>query len=154
MKLSPQLQADLDNRKLKLIQACDIDGFVDTADVVTVPSWPKFMMNDTVANTHWYPLHEKFPEFQFALIQTDTKKWIAVGNSIPVNFDGPLEALPDTGWDWAILNGMAAEKPANLLCALAIQILPDYRSGGLSSVMIKVMQEIGLNHGLSKLIAL
>jgi hypothetical protein len=48
---------------------------------------------------------------------------------------------------------MQAERPANLLCALAIQILPDYRGGGLSSVMIRVMQEIGLAHGLDKLVA-
>ena len=153
MKLSPQLQADLDHRKLKLMQACDMDGFVDAADMVTVTSWPEFMMNDTVANAHWYAMHDKHPKFQFALLETETEKWIAVGNSIPVNFDGPLETLPDTGWDWAILNGMKADKPANLLSALAIQILPDHRGGGLSTTMIKVMQEIGLSHGLSKLIA-
>ncbi len=153
MKLSPQLQAELDQRKLKLIQACEMEGFVDAADVVTVPSWPEFMLNDTVANSNWYPMHTKFPEFQFALVQTDTEKWIAVGNSIPVHFEGPLEELPDAGWDWAVLNGMAAERPANLLSALAIQILPDYRGGGLSTIMIQVMQEIGLSYGLSKLIA-
>ncbi len=153
MKLSPQLQADLDSRKLKLIQACDMDGFVEAADVVTVPSWPEFMLHDTVANTNWYPMIAKYPEFQFALIETATEKWIAVGNSILVYFEGPLEDLPDTGWDWAILNGMVAEKSANLLSALGIQILPAYRGGGLSTVMIKVMQEIGLSHGLGKLIA-
>ena len=153
MKLSPQLQADLDHRKLKLIQACDLDGFLDASDVVTVPCWPEFMMNDTVANSNWRPMHDKYPEFQFALIEQDTDNWIAVGNSIPLHFEGPLEDLPDAGWDWAVLTGMQAEQPANLICALAIQILPEYRGGGLSAFMIKVMQEIGLSHGLGKLIA-
>ncbi|NQT64281.1 MAG: GNAT family N-acetyltransferase [Candidatus Marinimicrobia bacterium] len=153
MKLSPQLQTELDSRNLKLIQAGDMDGFLEAADMVSVPSWPEFMMNDTVANTNWRPMHDKYPEFQFSLIEKDTEQWIAVGNSIPVHFDGPLETLPDKGWDWAVLNGMEAEQPANLICALAIQILPTYRGGRLSAVMIKVMQEIGLGHGLDKLVA-
>ncbi|MBT3254745.1 MAG: GNAT family N-acetyltransferase [Candidatus Marinimicrobia bacterium] len=152
MKLSPQLQTEMDSRNLKFIQACDMDGFVDAADVVTVPSWPEFMHHDPVAN-NWYSMHEKYPEFQFALIETETEKWIAVGNSIPLHFDGALEDLPDAGWDWAMLTGINADKPANLFSALAIQILPDYRGGGLSTIMIKVMQEIGLSHGLTKLIA-
>jgi len=153
MKLSAPLQAELDKRKLKFIQATDMDNFVDAADVVSVPSWPEFMMNDTVANANWYPMHAKYPEFQFALIEKDSEKWIAVGNSIPVHFEDALETLPDAGWDWAVLSGMAAEKPANILCALAIQILPDYRGGGLSSVLIRVMREIGQFNGLDKLIA-
>ena len=153
MKLSPHLQAELDERNLKMIQATEVTDFIEAANVISVPSWPEFMMNDTVANSNWRPLHDKYPEFQFALIEKDTGKWIAVGNSIPVHFEEVLEDLPDGGWDWALLSGVQAAKQANILCALAIQILPDYRGGRLSSVLIRVMREIGLSHGLDKLIA-
>ncbi len=153
MKLSQVLQAELDKRNLLLVKASETEHFVDKADDVSNPSWPEFMMHDTVANSNWYPMHEKFPEFQFALVQKETGKWIAVGNSIPVHFEGSLEDLPDTGWDWAVRTGIAREKPATLLCALAIQILPDFRGGGLSTVMIQLMREIGKANGLDKLVA-
>ncbi len=153
MILSTHLQTELDRRKLKLVQATEMSDFLEAADVVSIPSWPEFMMNDTVANSNWRPMHDKFQEFQFALLERDTEKWIAVGNSIPLHYDGALEDLPDAGWDWAILTGMAAKQPPNILCALAIQILPAYRGGGLSSVMIKVMHEIGQYHGLNQLLA-
>lgn len=153
MKLSSALQADLDKRNLRLIQGNDITGFLDAADEVSVPSWPEFMMNDDVANSNWQPLHNKFPVYQFALIDKGSEKWIAVGNSIPVHFSGALDNLPDKGWDWALSSGIKAQKKANMLCALAIQIVPAYRGGGLSQTMIRVMREIGKNQGLEKLIA-
>jgi len=153
MILTNALQKELNNRNLSFIQATDVEGFIDAADEVSIPSWPEFMMQDTVANTHWYPMNKQFPEFQFALLETGSQKWIAVGNSIPVSFDGALEDLPDRGWDWALESGVKAENPANLLCALAIQILPEYRGSRLSSLMIRIMREIGLSQGLDKLIA-
>jgi len=153
MQLSKTLLPELKQRKLKLIQGHETEGFLEAANAISVPSWPEFMMNDPVANAHWRPMHEIYPEFQFALVDTDTGKWISVGNSIPLHFDGPLETLPDEGWDWAVLTGMGAARPGSLLCALAIQILPEYRGAGLSSLMIKVMREIGRSHGLDQLVA-
>lgn len=153
MILTNALQKELNNRNLKFLQATEVERFIDAADEVSVPSWPEFMMQDSVANTNWYPLNTQFPDFQFALLEGDSQKWIAVGNSIPVNFDRALEDLPDRGWDWALESGVKAEKPANLLCALAIQILPEYRGNGLSTLMIRIMREIGQHHGLNRLIA-
>lgn len=153
MIFSDTLKKELDDRNLTFIQASEVDGFLDAADVVSLPSWPEFMMHDTIANTNWYPLHEKHPRFQFALAEGVSGKWIAVGNSVPVHFDEPLENLPDKGWDWALKTGVDSQQKGNILCALAIQILPEYRGGGLSTLMIKVMREIGTHQGLDKLIA-
>ncbi len=151
--LTFDLQTELDKRNLKLVHATDMDDFLDLSDIVSVPSWPEFMLNDAVANKNWRPMHNKYPEFQFALLEKETDKWITVGNSIPVYFDGALESLPDAGWDWAVLNGMNNDNKPNLLSALAIQILPECRGKGLSTIMIRVMKEIGQNFGLDQLIA-
>jgi len=151
--LSTDLHAELTNRNLELIIGSEIENFLDKADVVSLPSWPEFMMHDVVANHNWRALNSKFSDFQFALMEKDSGKWITVGNSIPLYFDEPLETLPDAGWDWAVLSGMESDVPPNLLCALAIQILPEYRSRGLSSIMIRIMREIGQQFGLYQLIA-
>ena len=151
--LTPELLAQLERLKLELVLASDQAGFLEKADVVSIPSWPEFMMNDAVANRYWRALNERHAAFQFALVERESGNWIAVGNSIPVHFSGPLENLPDKGWDWALLTGMESSETPNLLCALAIQILPDHRGGGLSTLMIKIMKAIGHAAGLDQLIA-
>lgn len=151
--LSPALLADLETRNLMLVRGTDLENFLDLSDGVSVSSWPEFMMHDEVANKNWRAMHKKFPGFQFALVEKESETWIAVGNSIPVHFTGELESLPDTGWDWAVLSGMESTNDPNLSCALAIQILPEYRGSGLSSIMIQIMKALGQNFGLRQLIA-
>ncbi len=151
--LSTALITELEKRKLEMILGTEIIDFLDRADTVSLPSWPAFMLNDVVANRYRYSLNDKHADFQFALIDKESQKWIAVGNSIPLHWDRALEELPDEGWDWALTTGMESEKPANLLCALAIQILPEFRGRALSTLMVMIMKEIGYHFGFNQLIA-
>lgn len=151
--LTAALEEEIKKRSLEFIQATETDSFVDQADTVSLPSWPEFMLHDMVANRYWYDLNSKHADFQYALIDKLSKQWIAIGNSIPVHWSGPLEELPDLGWDWALASGMERDKPPNLLCALAIQILHEHRGRGLSTLMIQIMKEIGHHFGFNQLIA-
>lgn len=148
-----ELRTELNRRSLDLIRGTETNGFLDQADRVTLTSWPEFMLHDSVANHHWSALISERADFQFALVDKVTEQWIAVGNSIPVHWKEPLESLPDLGWDWALASGMESNKSPNLLCALAIQILPEHRGVGLSSLMIQIMKEIGHSFGFNQLIA-
>ena len=151
--LSVELQKQLKDRNLKLIRGVETDSFLDKSDSVTLPSWPEFMLHDMVANRYWSALISKHADFQFALVDSASKQWIAVGNSIPVYWAEPLDELPDQGWDWALKSGMESDDSPNLLCALAIQILPEMRGQGLSALMVKMMKEIGHHFGFDQLIA-
>lgn len=153
ISLAPAIQAELNSREFEVVRGCDVPEFLEKSDVVSLPSWPEFMMNDAIANRLWVELNLKHKHFQFALLEQGTQKWIAVGNSIPIHFSEPIETLPDAGWDWALQSGMDAKQTPNLLCALAIQILPEYRGAGLSTLMIQVMREIGRSEGFEKLVA-
>jgi len=152
-QLSDALQSDLKTRNLQLIRAVETDSFLDNANDVTLPSWPAFILNDGIANKYWSALNKEHRDFQFALIDEKSQKWMAVGNSIPVHFQGALETLPDTGWDWALKTGMESDKTPTLLCALSIQVLPEYRGRQLSTPMIQIMHEIGRHFGFAQLIA-
>jgi len=151
--LSPSIQETLKQLELSLVLASETKNFVDQADEVSLPSWPEFMMHDEVANKLWFRMNRVHADFQFALVEKKSDRWVAVGNSIPVYWDQALTDLPDTGWDWALSTGMGSNKSSNLLCALAIQILPDYRGRALSSLMVNIMKQLGVNAGLHKLIA-
>ncbi|MCF7807035.1 MAG: hypothetical protein K9M49_02250 [Candidatus Marinimicrobia bacterium] len=152
LELGSALETELKTLNCHVITAEDTDNFVDKADTVSIPSWPEFMMHDTVANKYWSRMHQKHPQFQFALVENDSGRWRAVGNSIPVSWQGSLDELPDEGWDWAMTSGMM-DSNWNMLSAIAIQIHPDFRGKRLSSLMIRIMKAIGKEAGFSDLIA-
>ncbi|MCF7823927.1 MAG: GNAT family N-acetyltransferase [Candidatus Marinimicrobia bacterium] len=147
------IQSDLEKFNVTVIRGNERADFLTKADGVSIPSWPEFMMHDQVANKYWNHLNEKFASFQFALSDGKSGKWIAVGNSIPVAWTAAIDDLPDEGWDWALRSGMEDDLSANMLCALAIQILPEFRGSGLSSLMVRIMKHIGSENGYDRLIA-
>lgn len=117
-------------------------------------AWPAFMLEDPVANEHFSKLYTFFPDYQFALLDGDTL--IAAGNSIPLAWDGAPRELPPTGWDWALLQGMADRTGGRtpiIQSALSITIHPAYQNKGLSHEMVRLMRQIAREHGLRALIA-
>lgn len=149
---SPLLLEEITAKGFKLVRATEVPDFGEQAEKVTQPSWPEFMLWDDVANKHWGKLYDTLTAFQFALELPDGS-WVAVGNSIPVYWGVDLETLPDRGWDWALESGVSRKHAANYLCALAIQILPDFRGRGLSSLMVRIMAELGRANQLKALLA-
>ena len=135
---------------------------VDTPDFevrisgVARASWPEFMLNDPIADLCWEYLYSSFPEYQFALQDTQTGKVAAVGNSVALNWNEDVSDLPDGGWDWAFQQSVSDYQNglrANTQCAIQIMIHPDYRGQGLSSMLVQKMRNIGQEKGFQRLIA-
>jgi hypothetical protein len=167
----------------KIITYKDCPDLPDISDEVVISSWPEFMRKDPIANKYWPGLYQTFPEFQFALLaplevssesikcystsnktssrlltglETGTNNAIAVGNSIPLTWDGNPEDLPDDGWDWALAQGFrdySAGRTPNIQCALSITIPQKYRGKGISAYALKAMKSIGERHGFDVMIA-
>ncbi len=139
-----------------VITANERAGFLALADKLVLSCWPEFMLHDPLANEHWRELYEKFPAYQFGLTEDGGDDLIAVGNSIPLAWEGNPAELPDEGWDWAVKRGFAdfaAGRTPTVLCALAIMVAPPSRGQGISTRMVQTMKSIGKAHGLSSLIA-
>lgn len=144
------------NPPYRVITAVDTVDLLPRANRLVLICWPEFMRHDPWAGKHWTALYEKFPAFQFGLAITDENELIAVGNSIPLAWDGHPEELPDEGWDWALQRGVAdclAGKMPRVLCALQIMVVPSHRGQGLSTRMVQTMKSIGAAHGLRALVA-
>jgi hypothetical protein len=125
----------------------DVDNVMDTGG-------PPFMQNDLYSNQYWSKLKTRFPDFQFVLLEDDRP--IAIGNSIPVRWDGSDASLPDGGWDAMLVSGMMdyedGIKP-DTLCALGITITPTHLGKGISRGLLLTMREIAAKHQLKALIA-
>jgi hypothetical protein len=84
----------------------------------TNDTFPAYNNHGDVLNAYWGGLTEKFPEFQFHLI--DDGQILARARCLPIRWDGTLDDLPD-GIDDAIVRGID-EGGGNTLCAMVIQI--------------------------------
>jgi GNAT superfamily N-acetyltransferase len=146
----------MDTSRFQLIKPHDLPDYRDRAGDLSEISWPEFMLHDPIANKNWHELFDRFSEYQFALMDRETNRMAAMGNSLPFHWDQELSELPEKGWDWVFLkavedhtNGVAP----NIQSAIQIAIHPDYRSQGLSTEMIKAMRAIGRSKGYKYLVA-
>jgi hypothetical protein len=118
--------------------------------------WPEFMLHDPIADHHWGDLFERFEEYQFGLLDTETGKAAAMGNSLPLHWDGKVTDLPERGWDWAMEQAIADHEQGlepHTQCAIQIAIHPNCRSLGLSARMVQAMRTIGVAKGFKRMIA-
>ncbi len=137
----------------KFVTTNERRDLIKAGDNIVEAIYPEFMLHDAVANKWFFQLYEKFPEFQYWLL--DGEEIVGIGNSIPICWNDELGNLPDEGWDWAIEKGFKDKekniKP-NLLCALSITINPKYQGKGISTKMIRSMVQIGKKSKLESLI--
>lgn len=118
--------------------------------------WPEFMLHDPIADRYWADLFERFPEYQFGLLDAETGRAAAMGNSLALHWDADTADLPERGWDWAFEQAVADHTQGltpRTQCAIQIAIHPDYRSMGLSTRMVQIMRSIGIEKGFKRLIA-
>ena len=83
--------------RFQLITPNDLEDYDDQADVIANASWPEFMLHDSVANKNWHELFDRFEEYHFALLDTETNRMAAMGNSLPFRWDKDLSELPEGG---------------------------------------------------------
>jgi GNAT superfamily N-acetyltransferase len=122
---------------------------------LTKEVWPEFMLHDQVANELWHELLDRFEDYQLALYDKQIKRVAAMANSFPLRWDGPLETLPEGGWDWAFLKAVEANRQGlapNLHCAIQIIVRPDYQGQGLSMPMLEAANALTKFKGLQSLI--
>ena len=96
----------------EMVSAAERSDYPTLIACVPAQAWPKFMLNDPIANRYWDDLYERFPAFQFALIEAGTDIAVAIANSVPLAWEGDMADLPEEGWDWACGKRWTTTRPA------------------------------------------
>ncbi len=142
--------------QLTIVRGSERPDFSDWVWDFNRKNWPEFMYKDKIAAECWPALHLLFGDYQFALTDMATGEIVAQVNSLPLAWDRPLEELPETGWDWALQQGVregqAGIQP-KIQCALQIAIGPEYRGRGISAYAVQTMKQIGRERGLGCMVA-
>ena len=118
--------------------------------------WPEFLDHDAVVNAHWRFLYELAPDYQFGLLDEQTNLLAAMGNCIPIRWDGNPHTLPDGGIDAVLQDGVACLREGaapTAASALMIVVSPERRGHGVSGEAIRAMAEVVGRHGLADLVA-
>ena len=142
--------------RFQIITPRELEDYRDRAGDLSEVCWPEFMLHDAIANENWHDLFDRFEEYQFAMLDKETSRMAAMGNSLPLYWNQPLEELPELGWDWVFLKAIEDHKnevAPNLQSAIQIAIHPDYQSQGLSIRMVEAMRAIGDSKGFKNLVA-
>jgi hypothetical protein len=117
--------------------------------------WPEYNTHGDVFDEYWDPLLDELPEYQFALYDEDADVVLAEGHTAPLTWDGDDATLPD-GIDAALrdaIGGHRAGRAPDTLCAMAAEVAPDARRGGLSGQVLAGMRELAGRYGLQRLVA-
>jgi len=123
-------------------------------DAAMAAVWPEFMRAEPVAAGLFGHADRDWPGFQ--LVLTDAARaFVAVANSMPLQWDGTDEGLP-TGWIDQGQRGVAdhlAGRAPDTLGAMQIVVRPDLHGGGLSGIMIEAMKAAARSAGFQAVIA-
>jgi GNAT superfamily N-acetyltransferase len=141
--------------RFQVITPSNREDYRDLVRGFTKAAWPEFMLHDQVANELWHELLDRFADYQLAFYDRDEMRVAAMGNSFPLRWNYPLEALPEAGWDWAFAEAVNHHKQnlaPNMQCAIQVVIQADYQGHGLSAMVLKALRSVGQSKDLKHLI--
>jgi GNAT superfamily N-acetyltransferase len=146
----------MDPSRFQIITPATHEDFRQIVAPLAEACWPEFMLHDPVADANWGALFERFSGYQFGIFDNQAKCVAAMGNSLPLQWIGDWNNLPEEGWDWVFEEAVRSHqqgKEPNIQCAIQIAIHPDYQGQGLSKTMVRAMRSIGKSRGFKSLIA-
>jgi hypothetical protein len=145
----------MDTNRFQVITPITHADYSDLVRGMTKAAWSEFMLHDPVAGKHWHELLDSFPEYQLALYDSQNGRAAAMANGFPLRWDGPLEGLPEGGWDWAFEQAVRDHKQGvvpNYHCAIQVVIHPDYQGQGMSLPIINAVRAVTKVQGFPALI--
>lgn len=141
---------------LKLVTAAERPELVEEIRRLGASPWPEFLRHDAVVESLWRYVYELAADYQLGLLEERTDSLVAIGNCIPIRWDGDPRTLPDRGIDAVIEDGVACLREGatpTAASALMIVVSPELLGRGISGQAIKAMAEVVGRHRLTELVA-
>lgn len=153
VELADEMKLFNDDKKLNLFTISQMPGLQDGMNRLHRQAWPAYFFGDEIMVANWPKLFHRFPDYQFALT-LENGDIAAVGNTIPIRWDGTLEDLPD-GWDDGLVRGIEQSDKNTIpdtLLVLAGVVNEKYQGQGFASILIEAFKKITAGHKLKRII--
>ena len=115
-------------------------------------SWPEFMRHDPIGGLYYSNVETRFPEY--VLVAQEANEVVASAFSVPFYLGD--DALPDSGWDFVIRNGLLAslrDQEPDAISAVEIAVHPDRQGAGVSQHMLAALRDNAARRGFGELLA-
>ena len=138
-------------RTVTVAQRPDLGAVLVAADQ---DAYPAFLLHGAFADL-WPRIYEEFPEYQFALLDSQSDEVLAHGNSVPFRWDGSVASLPDSATALLDLARSArrAGTAATALGALQAVVHVEHQGRGLSRRVLETMAGLADQRNLADLFA-
>ncbi|MDN4524087.1 non-ribosomal peptide synthetase [Fictibacillus fluitans] len=140
-------------RQLKMFTYQQMPNLQESMNALHRQAWPEYFLGDRVMVENWPKLYKRFPDYQFSIIREDGEI-AAVGNTVPVQWDGSVEQLPN-GWDEGLLQGLheaGEHNSPDTLLVLAGVVNEKYQGHGLASILIEAFKHMAHGQSLKRII--
>lgn len=136
-----------------LFSAADRPDLVAAAEAMGGELWPAWL-STAALRAYWPSLYQgQLANHQTIAVDEASGAVVGLANSVPFPRG---EALPDTGWDWVLEQGVLAARagsPVNALSALSVAIRPEQRGTGLAQRLLEAMKPPARAAGLASMVA-
>ena len=137
---------------LHVVSYADADqALLGQVGALKVRAWPRFMLEDDVADEYYGEMLDRFPDCQWLLVEDGCV--LAAGHAVPFEWAGEL---PDEGWDWVLkrsVEGHRRGRAADAMSAIEICIDPAHRGRGLSHRMVAELHAVAGRRAVDHLVA-
>src|SRR5690242_19043073 len=138
---------------MKVVTLAERPDLVEAVPGVIASRWPAYMLAGKPGHdVDLMILATEVPANQIVLL--DGEEVLAIGLSIPLDWDGTAEDLP-TGWDGALTAGakvISEGRPGNAACAISLTLRPEAAGRGLAAGMLRALKEAAGANGARALI--
>ncbi|KOV80970.1 hypothetical protein ADL03_30990 [Nocardia sp. NRRL S-836] len=115
--------------------------------------WPLFVLKDPVSNRYREAVREHFPQYDVLVVDGD--EVLAHAVAVALRWDGSPAALPDGGYDGAIVQSVREHENGvepDTLCVLAATVRGDRSGRGLAGVVLTALRERAVQRGLRRVV--
>jgi GNAT superfamily N-acetyltransferase len=116
--------------------------------------WPEFIFHDPAAAAYIGRVETYFPGYDVLLL--DDGQVVAGGWGVPIRWDGTIGALPDGGYDGALVSAVTGHEQSvrpDTLCIMAAAVKAGRQGGGLAGATLSVLRDRAAAAGLERVIA-
>jgi GNAT superfamily N-acetyltransferase len=140
--------------QIEIVTTADRHDLDDQARAALRGVWPEFIFHDPLVPEYIERVEAYFPRYDVLLLAHG--EVVAGGWGVPILWNGTAAALPDGGYDGAMVRAVAGHENSvepDALCVMAAAVKPGHHGTGLAGHVLTALRERAASGGLRRVIA-
>jgi GNAT superfamily N-acetyltransferase len=139
--------------QIEIVTTADRHDLDDQARAALRGVWPEFIFHDSLVPEYIERVEAYFPRYDVLLLAHG--EVVAGGWGIPILWNGTAAALPDGGYDGAMVRAVEGHENSvepDTLCVMAAAVKPGHQGTGLAGQVLTALRERAASGGLRRVI--